>query len=207
MKEFDELISRLEDTGIGNQLAAIADFYDSIEHSFDRFTEEAHISCPSGCGECCREFTPPVTSSEALAIAAWTYFVQERDVRPLMRFTVTGKGCPFADQMREGGKCTIYQVRPLLCRLFGAAATRTKRGLEFRRCSKNPEPETMPELITEAEMPSDPPVMDVFGLRLEELEGNSSGQEDLQKGVTDALNRLLMIISLLPLPPDVPNAS
>ena len=207
MKELDELIIRLSDTGIGEQLAAITEFYDSIEHSFERFTEEAHISCPSGCGECCRYFTPPVTSSEALAIAAWTYFVQERDVRPLMRFTSSSEGCPFADQQREGGKCTIYPVRPLLCRLFGAAATRTKRGLEFRRCSRNPEPETMPELITEAEMPENPPVMDAFGLRLEELFGNSSENEDMQKAVNDALGRLLMIISLLPLPPDVPNAS
>ena len=83
MKELDELITRLSDTGIGEQLAAITEFYDSIEHSFERFTEEAHISCPSGCGECCRYFTPPVTSSEALAIAAWTYFVQERTSDPL----------------------------------------------------------------------------------------------------------------------------
>ena len=65
----------------------------------------------------------------------------------------------------------------------------------------------MPELITEAEMPENPPVMDAFGLRLEELFGNSSENEDMQKAVNDALGRLLMIISLLPLPPDVPNAS
>ncbi|MDD5972176.1 MAG: YkgJ family cysteine cluster protein [Spirochaetales bacterium] len=207
MKELDELITRLEDTSLGNQLEAIASYYDSIEHAFDDFTTKAHISCPHDCGECCKGFTPPVTSSEALIIAAYTYFVQDRDVSALMKFTKGNVGCPFADMTREGGKCSIYKVRPLLCRLFGASVTRTKRGLEFRRCSKLKDLSLMPELLTEDEMPENPPIMDLFGLHLEGLEGNSAETDTMQDQVERALSKLLMIISLLPLPPDVPNAS
>ena len=207
MKELDDIIMRLDDTSLGTQLAAISSYYDSIEHAFDDFTQKAHISCPHDCGECCKGFTPPVTSSEALIIAAYTYFVQGRDVRPLMSFTKGSIQCPFCDLSREGGKCSIYKVRPLLCRLFGASATRTKRGLEFRRCSKLNDLSLMPELLTEEDMPENPPIMDLFGLHLESLEGNSADTLPMQEGVENALNKLLMIISLLPLPPDVPNAS
>ena len=207
MKELDEIIMRLNDTSIGAQLEAIASYYDSIEHAFDEFTQKAHISCPHDCGECCKGFTPPVTSSEALIIAAYTYFVQDRDVRPLMNFTKNNISCPFCDLNREGGKCSIYKVRPLLCRLFGASATRTKRGLEFRRCSKLNDTSLMPELLREKDMPDNPPIMDLFGLHLESLDFNSADTLSMQEGVEKALSKLLMIISLLPLPPDVPNAS
>ena len=65
----------------------------------------------------------------------------------------------------------------------------------------------MPELLTEEDMPENPPIMDLFGLHLESLDGNSADTLPMQEGVENALNKLLMIISLLPLPPDVPNAS
>ena len=65
----------------------------------------------------------------------------------------------------------------------------------------------MPELLTEDEMPENPPIMDLFGLHLEGLKGNSAETDTMQDQVERALSKLLMIISLLPLPPDVPNAS
>jgi Fe-S-cluster containining protein len=64
------------------------------------------MKCDTGCGECCG--IAPTTDSEFRRIEA---FVQERGV------VVVDQGitCPFY----QGGRCVIYQVRPLSCRLFG----------------------------------------------------------------------------------------
>jgi hypothetical protein len=66
----------------------------------------------SGCGDCCGPV--PCTHEEWLVISNWC---AEKGVMPAA--LVPGQlKCPF---MRQGDKaeCLVYEVRPLLCRLFG----------------------------------------------------------------------------------------
>jgi Fe-S-cluster containining protein len=90
------------------------------------------LHCPSGCGVCCERHNPHVTVAdldpiaEALVAAdvANAEAVHERAVAAL----AADAPCVFYQAGRLPGGCTQYELRPLLCRLFGYAAVRDKRG-------------------------------------------------------------------------------
>lgn len=67
------------------------------------------MRCDAGCGDCCGPV--PVTDAELSAVKRHMarYRVQAVDRG---RWT-----CPFYD-----GRCTVYEARPVLCRLFGHTA-------------------------------------------------------------------------------------
>ena len=64
------------------------------------------MRCDDGCGECCG--VVPATRDELAAIRR---YMAHHGVEAVDRGGLT---CPFFD-----GKCTIYPVRPFICRAFG----------------------------------------------------------------------------------------
>lgn len=64
------------------------------------------MRCDSGCGECCG--VAPATETEFRKVEE---YVRQNGVEALDQ----GVTCPFY----QGGKCAVYPVRPLACRLFG----------------------------------------------------------------------------------------
>jgi hypothetical protein len=70
------------------------------------------LGCPGGCIDCCRVFgIPSQTRIETKRIA--DYLAAEgRRIK-----TARGTTCPYISP----GGCTIYPVRPLICRLYGVA--------------------------------------------------------------------------------------
>lgn len=68
------------------------------------------MNCKKDCHECCG--IHPESSGEYKRILA---YLEERGMRPRKARSVFDD-CPYL----ESGRCVIYPVRPLLCRLFGA---------------------------------------------------------------------------------------
>jgi Fe-S-cluster containining protein len=68
------------------------------------------MHCDDACGECCG--VVPVTETELRAVQR---HVTAHGITPAAH---TDGTCPFF----QNGGCTIYQVRPLPCRLFGHSA-------------------------------------------------------------------------------------
>jgi len=64
------------------------------------------MQCDSGCGECCGPLL--VTELEYQAVRT---FAQRKGLVPKKQ----GLTCPFYQE----GSCTVYEVRPFACRLFG----------------------------------------------------------------------------------------
>jgi len=64
------------------------------------------MRCDSGCGRCCGP--APVTKAELKTIQA---YVARRGITPVSQ----GLTCP----LYLNGECSVYQVRPLICRAFG----------------------------------------------------------------------------------------
>lgn len=108
------------------------------------------LRCVPGCGSCCESPHVEATVVEALPLAVEVYrrreeghlfdAVSEKDLRG---DPVCVLYRPEADDPRHG-RCTYYDFRFLLCRLFGFSARRGKTGtLEFSPCKvmkeKNPE--------------------------------------------------------------------
>lgn len=65
------------------------------------------VQCDPNCGDCCGP--APCRDDEYATIAT---FIAEHDIQPKDNGQMT---CPFY----QGGTCAIYEVRPMVCRLFG----------------------------------------------------------------------------------------
>lgn len=64
------------------------------------------MQCDDGCGECCG--IVPATQKEFDRVMD---YAAEHGIKPAHQ----GKTCPWFQE----GRCTVYEVRPLVCRLFG----------------------------------------------------------------------------------------
>lgn len=193
-------IEALSGTSLYEQVKAISGFYDSIKDAFSPFQEEFGIHCRQGCGECCAHFVPDLTSSEALIIALYLHSSWDRnEVTELIEGNMdnTLGPCPFYNAHSEY-HCRIYEVRPLVCRLFGSAAVMSKQGRVFRSCRFIDSGEMPHELDEEqlATAVSEVPLMGRYGTMLEELAENSADTELMPSALRKALARLTLILSL-----------
>jgi Fe-S-cluster containining protein len=72
--------------------------------------------CTEGCYECCKNFgVPSRTKVEDKRIKA---FLREHSME---QGEAQGNTCPYLDEDLPVGGCSIYPVRPLICRLYGTS--------------------------------------------------------------------------------------
>ena len=74
---------------------------------YDRIPE---VKCRPGCSDCCG-----ITLQAPAEVVNVTAYLHERGIRPPSLPTAI---CPF---LTKFGGCSIYPVRPLICRLLGAS--------------------------------------------------------------------------------------
>ena len=122
-----------------DRLESLAKVYRRADDAVAAFCTASGLACPRGCGTCCEGFVPDVMPIEAAAVAvfladadkaaAWSVAASGRGQSPEEASTSTGKrqSCPLyaADTPWH---CTVYEARPLVCRLFAFSAVRDKRG-------------------------------------------------------------------------------
>lgn len=70
------------------------------------------MRCRDRCGDCCGP--APVTGPELTRLRA---FIRQHDLQPHQHAAAPGR-CPAFD----GARCTVYPVRPMICRLFARVA-------------------------------------------------------------------------------------
>ena len=138
----------------------IMDFYSGLDGRIKRFQQDIHeetgqaLSCKTGCGKCCLsaevESTPYECIPMARALIDSGGSLAE-DVLAKLEDTQLEPQCLF--YMRQSsddlglGRCTMYATRPLICRLFGFAAVRSKQGRQgVTLCTVMKE--EMPEMVT-----------------------------------------------------------
>ena len=82
-----------------------------LEHVYRQIP---NASCPDNCGKCCGILHPSM--AEIRNVQEWL----SQHNKPFIDFNMTvGDNCPYL-----GGdkKCTIYPVRPFLCRIMGVSS-------------------------------------------------------------------------------------
>ncbi|HVV85114.1 MAG TPA: YkgJ family cysteine cluster protein [Kofleriaceae bacterium] len=96
------------------------------------------LACPTGCGNCCVRTPPHVSVSDVAPIARAAIESGEAEAL-LARARATGAGpCVLFAPGRLPGGCTVYALRPVICRLFAFAAVRDKHGaLELAICREH----------------------------------------------------------------------
>jgi len=106
----------------------------NIEDIYDLIPE---MTCTEDCFECCKNFgVPSRTETEDQRLKE---FMTEHRMQPGV---ARGNTCPYLDEDLKGGGCTIYAVRPLICRLYGTSPNyRCKMGVAPRRLLQEDEEE------------------------------------------------------------------
>ena len=127
----ERLCGHLKPDGLEARARQLKGLYRTIDQETARLKAQTGLKCPDGCGQCC--MTPGVETTElemlpvALALDKlgqlehWYRLAEEKEFKgPCVFYTQTnGYG---------GGCCSVYPHRPLICRLFGFAGNRDKRG-------------------------------------------------------------------------------
>jgi hypothetical protein len=150
---------------------------------------------------------PDITVSEARLVAAYLLLFKKDTTRIEAVNNAQGNTsgpCPLYDP-DSPHHCTVYQARPLICRLFGACASQGKDGRAvFRRCKYNGE-QTMPLSLTFDE---DVPVMQDYSYALRSLDDGNGKVGYLSEMVSSLVEQLRFLSSMLSLddtnPDDTP---
>lgn len=108
--------------------------YRDLECRISRFKQAAGVDCLPGCGNCCSVPASRIEVSRfemlPAAVRLWESGKAEAAAAEL-RTRAADAPCVFfvsAAAGFGGGHCTLYPLRPLLCRLFGFSAVRSKHG-------------------------------------------------------------------------------
>jgi uncharacterized protein len=141
----DPLSSTPRGSSLEGIVASVVEIYARVHRDQAAFLSSARsrgspLACPSGCGSCCEPFVPDILPPEASLIAAWLLESEPGLAREVASWTRADRPaappCPFLRRADDRARCAIYPVRPLVCRLFGAAGVRDRDGrASFRPCA------------------------------------------------------------------------
>ncbi len=206
--EYDQVLRLLIGTRIGERLSSIQRLYADLEHQQKRFTDTFNIHCKEGCGTCCEHFYPDITNLEAEYMAFGLIF-QEKDQEVLdMIHSIKEepKSCPLY-RKDSAYHCTIYGIRPLICRLFGASASSGKDNRPvFANCRWN----TGTHSITTEDLEShsdDVVTMGQYGTQMEALQPEDTATYPFLEALERAIYKIRYFIQIESDPEPEPNAS
>lgn len=200
--EYRSALELLSSCSLGHSLKGLHELFEGMKNDFDFFQEKYNIHCPSGCGECCRHFVPDITKLEALQVATYIRFCDPdwEMTKNRLEFFRDNEFC-YCPLFREGSPfhCSIYEERPLICRLFGNCCSQDKEGnAVFKRCKYNYQPEIMAESLKfDKEESETVPVMEHYGIEMMNLDGNSQDRTLLPEAVLNALDKVNFYIQML----------
>ena len=206
--QLDQVLRILLGTSVGSHLCAIQSLYSKLDQAQRQFTKEMNIHCPEGCGECCENFFPDITNAEAEYLAMGVLLEQREDevLKKLHSPENDHRSCPLY-RKDNPYHCSVYGVRPLICRLFGASVVLDKNAKpSFRDCKWKAEKRTIPSEELEKNR-ENLVVMGDYGMQLEELQVEDTATYPLDEALERAIYKIKFLLQLEDDPEPEPNAS
>jgi uncharacterized protein len=180
---------------------AILELFSRIEAETSAFAGASGLRCPDGCGACCE--SPNVyTSVVELEPLAEELVARGEAEAALERAAAAGPGpCVFYASHGPGqGRCTVYELRPMICRLFGFAAVRDKQAqpeLAGCRVHKAAQPEAMAHARALVANGQPVPMMTDWQQQAAELGTSATGAlVPINQAIEQALERALFAAAL-----------
>lgn len=110
----------------------VESLFAKLDLEISQFQEITTLSCVAGCGKCCNH---PEIDASPLEFLPWAFhlFLNGRAETFLAVLNQNTSGIcyiynPLSIVEQNGGKCSDYKYRGLICRLFGFAANKDKYG-------------------------------------------------------------------------------
>lgn len=176
------------------QLAAV---YQEMSVTFSEYQNSLALACPTECGACCLAPTIEASPLEMLPTAI-ALFDQGRALQILEDIeSAPGPQCIFYKKSSfDGslGRCTSYETRPSLCRIFGVAARKDKVGnLELSICRVLKSEHRERYLNLSEEEIKRAPLMSEWKYRIGALEeGLSAKDRPINEALMIALQKVLL---------------
>lgn len=117
---------------VADKVNDVLNLYAAVDGKIEEFKQASSLKCVSGCGRCCENPRIFITVLEVLPLACKLW--QDKTASAIlaqMGNDSVQEVCVFyrPDAHVAGrGRCGVYSLRPLLCRLFGFAAKTNKQG-------------------------------------------------------------------------------
>jgi Fe-S-cluster containining protein len=193
---------------LAERLEVLAYLYRRADVAVNEFVQASGVSCGFGCGLCCEGFVPDILPLEASYIAAWlvgtdrekAYRIAASGLSPIAQ-PDSRQGCPLyaADTPYH---CTVYEARPLICRMFAFSGIRNKHGTaSFSVCRHGHSAGAARAASGHDELirvfGAEPPVMADMGSELAGIDPATSGERiSLDRAVPEAVARVLFLVGM-----------
>lgn len=157
---------------LSNQVQVV---FGAISRQFSKFQNERQLPCPAECGACCNKPDIEVTVLEMLPLALHLFDKGNAEELLVSLHAESGFACKFFQRTAldgSRGRCSVYDFRPGVCRMFGVGGYTTKTGMAtLSICSRLKE--MMPTQYAEALIfatQQRPPMMAEWQSRLTQLD-------------------------------------
>lgn len=122
------------------QIMKLAVIYQQVDQALALLRRKSGLKCVPGCGKCCRHVYAEVSMLEMMPLASVLLRRKRVDLwlKKLSSLPEEGR-CIFYQgnpAVNTNGRCRIYPLRPLICRLFGFAARKKKNGAQILICAR-----------------------------------------------------------------------
>ena len=124
-----------------SQMGTIETWLADCEHGTYDFTKNGKCSC---CGGCCSNLLP-MSQREKNQVHQ---YIEKHNIKPITHFPLVlsrkaiDMQCPFLDLTKKTAKCTIYEVRPMICREYVCNKWDKKDVMKLAMKIKEPHPLT-----------------------------------------------------------------
>ena len=109
----------------------VMDVYHSLSQEFSAYQFSQSLNCVEKCGACCNKPDIEVSPLEMLPFALHLFDTGQAEQAFDELDSYSGFACKQYQRLSLDGKegyCGIYEYRPGICRMFGAAGYKTKSG-------------------------------------------------------------------------------
>jgi uncharacterized protein len=198
----------------------VLELYVQADAAVSRFSAASGLSCPSGCCSCCLSEKVEATTLEMLPLAFHLFRTRQAELvlKRLEKQQGSNRCILFRPERSDadGGACSQYPCRALVCRLFGFAGSNDRNGrprLAYCRIMKQQAPALSSQLLDNAAVEHLPLFHD-FGMAITTLHPHlGTSRRPINLAIREALLKVGLIIELDPpaakpastdLPPEKP---
>lgn len=194
----NNLLEKLRQTSIYDEVNKIEEVYKDLEEKQKVFCDTFNVHCKKGCGTCCEHFIPDVYTIESKYLAYGLILNHKDEVvrKRIMEWDKNSEYCPLYD-FDNDYHCSVYEYRPLICRLFGATASKNKEGRPcFRHCKYNEGGIDLSPSDLEKKKEAIIHMSD-YAMMLKEYSQEENEKELLPDSLLKEMDKLLFLIDLL----------
>ena len=113
---------------LNTKISAVYKVLKQAEKHAQTFSKKSNLTCLQGCYQCCTKTDIAATVLEFLPAARGLYLSNQHEELLTRIEQATDDRCIFLNPFVEGGGCSHYEYRGLICRLFGFSAHTDKAG-------------------------------------------------------------------------------